>query len=272
MSLLTRARLLTTLLPEAVACRQTAAHVWGLATLPWSKPETDIPVDLITPTPLDIPGCRTHQDPLPQADVTTHTGIRVTTQERTALDCARHLPRHTAVAALDQFLRLGLDLDTLARQVSGFWRLRDTLAMADAGAASPRESWLRVTLMEACLPRPTTQIHVPLSADRRAYLDLGWPDFKVAVEYDGNEHHSTPGARARDQRRRDALRALGWRVITVDRTILPARTADLLEVVTDALMERGWQPGPARMTAILSRIRAARRPTTHRRRTWRTFR
>lgn len=259
MSLLSRTRLLTTLLPEAVACRQTAAHVWGLATLPWGKPETAIPVDLIVSAPLRIPGCQGHLDFLQPDDITVHRGIRVTTPERTALDCARHLPRHTAVAALDQFLREGVDMETLSRRTGGFRRLRDTLAMADAGAGSPRESWLRVVLIEARLPRPATQIHVPLDAGRNAYLDLGWKEFKVAVEYDGNEHHSSPTARTRDQHRRDALRARGWRVIPVDRSVFPARTASLIETVANTLMENGWKPGPAQMTAVLSRIRAARR-------------
>ncbi|QYC44690.1 hypothetical protein Nocox_35655 [Nonomuraea coxensis DSM 45129] len=47
-------------------------------------------------------------------------------------------------------------------------------------------------LVEGGLPRPSTQLRVDLGDDHHAYLDLGWEAFKVAVEYDGQEHHTTP--------------------------------------------------------------------------------
>ena len=48
-------------------------------------------------------------------------------------------------------------------------------------------------------------------------LDLACPEQKVALEYDGREYHEDRGA---DYRRRNALRALGWQVFPVDRSIL----------------------------------------------------
>ncbi|WP_188191504.1 DUF559 domain-containing protein [Nonomuraea sp. SYSU D8015] len=139
------------------------------------------------------------------------------------------------------------------------WRVRDTLSLADPGAASPRESWLRVILVEGGLPRPTTQIRVDLGGDRYARLDLGWEEFNVAVEYDGQQHHTSAIDQLRDTDRRDELRRRGWRVIAVRRDVIPGQIADLLHHVADALIERGWQPGPDGMTRILRRIRAARR-------------
>ncbi|MEV4577938.1 DUF559 domain-containing protein [Nonomuraea jabiensis] len=179
--------------------------------------------------------------------------------ERTALDCARWLPRTEAVAILDQFARRGVDLEALRHRPLNSWRLRDTLALADRGAASPRESWLRVILVEGGLPRPTTQIRVELDDDRFAYLDLGWEEFKVAVEYDGQEHHTSPTDQQRDTDRREELRRRGWRVIAVRRDVIPGQIADLLHHVANALIECGWQPGPERTNHILRRIRAARR-------------
>ncbi|NUT39681.1 MAG: hypothetical protein HOV86_06785 [Thermoactinospora sp.] len=261
-SLAARARVFTDLIPQAVACRQTAAHLWGLTALPWSAPEAAWPVELAVAQPMELVGCLTHVEAVPAREVTLRDGVRVTTQERTALDCARWLPRPEAVAALDQFARRGIDLEALARQAGGHWRQRDTLLMADRGSASPRESWLRVVLVEAWLPPPATQIPVPLGDGRRAYLDLGWEEFKVAVEYDGHEHHSSERDRDHDSQRRDRLRALGWRVFPVDRSVFPARCGDVIEVVANALFERGWHPGSARTARVLSRIRA------HRRRRW----
>ena len=52
----------------------------------------------------------------------------------------------------------------------------------DAGAQSPKETWLRLLLIRAGLPRPHTQIPV-LSPDgnRWYYLDMGWEGIKLAA-------------------------------------------------------------------------------------------
>lgn len=81
----------------------------------------------------------------------------------------------------------------------------------------------------------------------------------MAVEYDGRAHHTAPADQRRDDLRRQELTRLGWRVIAVGRDVIPAQTAGFLEHVANALIERGWQPGPDGMIRILSRIRAARR-------------
>ncbi|SET31154.1 DUF559 domain-containing protein [Nonomuraea wenchangensis] len=256
--LIDRTRQITRSIPQATACRRTAAHIWDLDVLP-SHTGDDWPVELIAPGHLTIPGCVTYLAPLPEADITTHKGVRLTTMERTALDCARYLPRMEAVAILDRFARKGLDLEALWHRPLNSWQLRDTLSLADRGAASPRESWLRVILIEGGLPRPSTQIRVDLGDDHHAYLDLGWEAYKVAVEYDGQEHHTSPADRQRDTDRREELRRRGWRVIAVRRDVIPGQIADLLHHVANALIERGWRPGPETTTRILRNIRAARR-------------
>lgn len=261
-SLTRRAARITRAVPQVVACRQTAAHIWGLQVLP--APEADWPVELIAPGHLVIPGCVTYLAPLPDEDITDHKGVRITTMERTALDCARWLPRMEAVAIVDQFARKGIDLAALWHRPLNSWRLRDTLSLADRGAASPRESWLRVLLIDGGLPRPTTQIRVALAEDRFAYLDMGWEEFKVAVEYDGRQHHTSAADQQRDADRREELRRRGWRVIAVRRDVIPGHIADLLHHVADALIERGWRPGPHGTNRILSRIRAARRSSRFR--------
>ncbi|NUP62941.1 MAG: DUF559 domain-containing protein [Nonomuraea sp.] len=256
-SLIDRAERITRSVPQAVACRQTAAHIWGLNVL--SAPEAEWPVELTAPGHLAIPDCVTYVGTLPTEDVTAHKGVRLTTMTRTALDCARSLPRLEAVAALDQFARRGVDLEALWHRPLNSWRLRDILSLADRGAASPRESWLRVILVDGGLPRPTTQLRVPLSGDRCAYLDLGWETYKLAVEYDGQEHHTSLDDQQRDTDRREELRQLGWRVIAVRRDVIPGQTADLLHHVANSLIECGWQPSPQETTRILRQIRAARR-------------
>lgn len=86
----------------------------------------------------------------------------------------------------------------------------------DAGSASPKETWLRLLVIRAGYPRPHTQIPV-LSADgwRRYYLDMGWLDVMIAVEYDGEQHRVDDSQYARDIRRSEDLRELDWLVIRV---------------------------------------------------------
>lgn len=100
-SLAERTARITRAIPQAVVCRQTAAHIWGLNAL--HTPEADWPIELTAPGHLALPGCVTYPAPLPPEDITMHKGVRLTTMERTALDCARWLPRMEAVAILDQF-------------------------------------------------------------------------------------------------------------------------------------------------------------------------
>ncbi|TXK38571.1 hypothetical protein [Nonomuraea sp. C10] len=260
--LLVQARRVTRAIPEAVVCRASAARVWGVET---SHPLGTLqPLELITPEGLDAPGCVTYPAALLAGDVTHHAGIRVTTPARTAFDCAHWLPRAEAVVVLDQFLRRGVDLGPLwHRTLSG--RARDVLTLADRRAASPRESLLRMMLADCGLPRPAPQLRVTLPGGRHACLDLGWEAYKVAVEYDGREHHTTPADRRHDESRREELRGLGWRIVVAGPDVIPGRAADLLEAVANALIERGWQPGPEGMVRILARIRATRRPRTSRR-------
>ena len=80
----------------------------------------------------------------------------------------------------------------------------------DAGAQSPKETWLRLLLIQAGLPRPRTQIPVRDEfGDLIAYLDMGWEDMKVAIEYDGDQHRGDRRQYTWDIRRLEHLERLG---------------------------------------------------------------
>jgi very-short-patch-repair endonuclease len=66
-------------------------------------------------------------------------------------------------------------------------------------------------VIRAGFPRPQTQIPV-LSPDgsRTYYLDMGWQDIKLAVEYEGDQHRADPIQFAYDIQRLDDLQELGW--------------------------------------------------------------
>ena len=98
----------------------------------------------------------------------------------------------------------------------GVRRIPRVLDLVDEGAQSPKESWLRVLLIEAGFPRPQTQIPI-LAPDGypRYFLDLGWPELKIAVEYDGEQHRTDRVQYRGDVTRSEYIEHLGWRRIRV---------------------------------------------------------
>ena len=161
---------------------------------------------------------------LPQ-DLTVVRGLVVTTPLRTAWDLGRLLHRDQAIGGLDAMERLqafGHDemlggVERFARQ-RGVVQLRQLAPLADGRSQSMGESTLRLRwLDERDLPAPTPQVPVLDDAGREIfYLDLGVPELKLAVEYDGQRWHG-PEQVAHDEARRDWIRReRGW-MITVFR-------------------------------------------------------
>jgi hypothetical protein len=90
------------------------------------------------------------------------------------------------------------------------------LSLVDAGAESPRETWLRLLLIRAGFPAPRTQIPVYDEYGQLvAALDMGWADIKLAVEYDGEHHWTSRRQFSRDIGRAEALADLGWIVVRI---------------------------------------------------------
>src|SRR5947209_2503502 len=114
-----------------------------------------------------VPGIQTRGDRLECDEIDAVAGIPVTSPARTALDLGCWYPTMTAVAAIDALARAtdfkAADVELLVQRYTGrrgLRRARQAVGLFDAGAQSPKESWLRVVLMQAGLPRPQTQIPV----------------------------------------------------------------------------------------------------------------
>ncbi|WP_157431530.1 hypothetical protein [Actinomadura hibisca] len=256
------------LVPDgAVAARGTAAWLWGLDVLPPGARWTEREVDLILPSGEGPPGDDPRWVELPEEHVTEESGVRLTSLSRTALDCARWLSEPEALAALDQFLRRGVrrdELRSMARPLTGYRgnkRLRTLLALGDEGAESPGESRTRLIVLKAGFPRPQTQIPVRGPCGASLYVDMGYPQYRVGLEYDGESHHSGRRARTRDMGRLRWLRSeMGWDVISVTKDVLPS-PGPYLEALLTALLHRGWDPDDATMDRIascLARLRQRR--------------
>lgn len=233
--------------------RSTAAWLWtgrrgvlaGLAAAAlhgsnWI--DDDEPVELIWRNPHPPSGVITHNQRIDVDEITRVAGLPVTTLARTAYDLSRRLPRGQAAVRLDALMRATPfsveDVWLLAKRypgARGLRRLRRVLPLVDPGAASPKETWLRLLLIDAGLPAPTTQIPVLDRYRNLALLDMGWEECKVAVEYDGDQHRSDRRQYIRDQWRLRRLAAMGWIVI---RVIAEDRPDDIVRRAREALRRR----------------------------------
>lgn len=202
-------------------------------------------MELVGPFNHPPPGVIVRRERISAAEVVDLAGLSVTKPDRTAFDLGRHLPRNNAVSHLDALSAatglISTDvLPLLARYkgARGIRGCRKALSLMDGGAQSPRESWLRLLLIDGGLPRPATQIAVRGAAGAAsAYLDMGWEDPRVAVEYDGDHHRTDRTQYVKDIRRWEMIEDLGWRVV---RVVKEDRPDQILRRVHDALAARGF--------------------------------
>lgn len=206
--------------------------------------DDDEPVELAWRNPHPPQGVVTHGWRLEVDEVTRVAGLPVTTAARTAFDLGRGLAAGDAVARLDALMRATpyttkQVLRTAERHPGsrGLRQLTALLPRVDPGAASPKETWLRLLLIDAGLPAPQTQLPVVENWRTVAFLDMGWEQFKVAVEYDGDQHRTSKRQYVRDSRRLKALAQLGWIVV---RVIAEDRPEHILREVREALHRRGY--------------------------------
>lgn len=184
--------------------------------------DDDVPIELTWANNRPPDDVITRRDTLLHDEVTFIGRMGITTAERTAFDLARRGPVGEAVERLDALARATHfkpeDVRVLAARhphVSGLRQVDRALDLVDAGAESPRETWLRLLLIDDGFPRPQTQIPVPGLDGYPLYrLDMGWEDAMIAVEYDGDDHRKLARVR-RDILRSEYLIRRGWTHIRV---------------------------------------------------------
>jgi very-short-patch-repair endonuclease len=204
--------------------------------------DNTLPVEMVWANNHSPPGIITHRDRIADDEIQECRGLAVATAARTALDLGRKLPRNRAIEHLDALARATgvtvTDVHLLMKRYAGTKGVRccrQAIDLMDAGAQSPKETWLRLLLIDAKYPRPQTQIPLYEYGAPVAYLDMGWPQIRVSVEYDGDQHRTDRATYVKDMRRAELIDRLGWlnvRVVKEDREI------DILARVRDAWARR----------------------------------
>jgi hypothetical protein len=168
--------------------------------------------------------------------------MAVTSPARTALDLARHLPRDVAVRHLDALARAtdvkayeALSLAERHPRARGIRRGRVALDLMDPGSHSPKESWLRLVLVDAGLPAPRTQIRVS-DGINEAFIDMGYDEPMIGLDYDGAHHSGDRGQYVHDIGRAELIERKGWIDIHV---VAEHSRRFILHRVSDAFGRRG---------------------------------
>ena len=237
------------LAPGVVLSHATAAAILELP-LPLRIAEQQV-IHVTAPRTISRPrrrDIRTHHASLRDTECAEVEGFRVTSPARTYADVAYGLTIGELVAFGDAMMRkYGTSqrelLATILRRkrYPGRLKARACVDLLDPRAESPKESELRVLLLEAGLPTPS--INPDILDEYGQFLargDIAFEEYHVLVEYDG-AHHAEMRQRAHDASRRAVLREHGWIVVEIvgEDMRFPHRVNSR---VRNALLERGWTP------------------------------
>ena len=228
------------LVADGVAAFRGAAHLWDF------RPLRDLePIEVLTEKAMHNrparpasrgriaqPELRIHRTgELKPSDWMWRDGIKVTTPERTILDCCTVLPYSQARRMVGQALVLKrVSIRSLLAQLDcspghhGAKVLRNIIATARPTRSEAEDRLAELLSQHQLLDWFETNHHV----DGVGEFDFYSPALGFAIEFDGREFHDNPIARADDYAKQKRAEAVGIDVMRVrwrDVTIAHARTA-----------------------------------------------
>ena len=216
-------------MPSAYAFSgRTAGWIWGLDVAPCEPIVVTIPREVSVRARV---GVRLRRASLAESEVVIRRSFRVTTPLRTLRDIGSEPDLVESVVAVEMALRTGfVGLSDITGDVEqhpgtkGIKRLRRALRLADARSESPMETRVRLQLLKARLPAPCVQADLHDAAGGfLGRADLYYPDRRLVIEYDGENHKDRLVS---DLRRQNALVNAGYQVLRF--TAADLRTADLV--------------------------------------------
>lgn len=164
-----------------------------------------------------------------QLDVRAFDGLPVAAPAEVWLQLATRLSHDDLVAVGDFIVtpprrHAGAlsSIDELAATVAsrsgarGARRARAALASVRVGPRSRMETLLRLLLLRSGLPEPL--LNPPMRiGDQALHPDLAFPQWRVVLGYEGDQHRTDAEQWRHDIWRREAFESAGWRVVRVHR-------------------------------------------------------
>ncbi|OZD46372.1 hypothetical protein CH252_21390 [Rhodococcus sp. 06-1477-1B] len=224
---------------------QTAALLWGM------------PLRGPAPHHLHVSAIRPDREPrtrgvighrldIRPSQLTLRHGLPTACPVETWAQLGADLEEDDLIAIGDAILTAGLGDRADLVEAAGRPRRRGAKALAAAlplireGAESPRESAVRLILARAGLPEPELNwVLRDETGNFVARLDIAYPGYRVAVEYDGRQHAELEQFR-RDADRWPAIARQGWILVRVVDHHLREPHKHVVAPTRRALESRGW--------------------------------
>lgn len=103
-----------------------------------------------------------------------------------------------------------------ARGFEGIRKCRQALRLIRENTDSSQETRTRIALIRYGLPVPDVNHRMVLpGSSRSVYLDMAYPELRIAIEYDGKHHRFNSGQVLVDDQRREEIENAGWKYIKV---------------------------------------------------------
>jgi hypothetical protein len=198
-----------------------------------------------------------HRATFEPPDVVLRAGVPVTGEARTLLDLAGtgHLTLEDLVVIADGLvcehlrwphaktaqLPLAELRDYIVRKrcAAGLPLLRKALTLVRVGVDSPPETRLRLLFGRSGLPPFEPDFVLIDEQGLPLWVDLGCPEYHLAVEYDGG-HHLAPAQHQADALRAERTMDAGWRQLVLGNLDVRNGEAWVLQRVRQALRAQGW--------------------------------
>ncbi|HVH23913.1 MAG TPA: hypothetical protein VNA11_15800 [Pseudonocardia sp.] len=256
--------------PPGLCLRSYAAHLYsgrrGILAGYSAADRQGAPCDPKGPVPAELTvgridlrsrkGLIVHRNKLRTDEYQVIDGVPVTTHLRTSYDLARWAGELVeAVVAVDALANRGRFVPSDVLELAGRYpgargcaRLPRVVELADRRAGSPMESRLRLVLVLRGLPVPEVQFPVLDDQRKRAvWLDLAYPERRIGIEYEGEEH-TRPERVLRDVGRYTGLVDRGWRIYRFTKYEVYGDPDDIAVKIARALAAApSGAPAPSRM-------------------------
>jgi very-short-patch-repair endonuclease len=195
---------------DSFLSHRTAAAVWDLRPVNIRRIEVTVPGTYAPTRPGLVVRCSTD---VAEDEVRTRNGLRVSSVPRLLVESAKTEPQKELERLITEFIRKrALDFPALERTLTrharrpGMAKLRQ--ALRDYEPRPDRKSGLERAfddlIKDTEIPPPQRNVYIA-----GWEIDCYWPEFKLVVELDGRNYHSSLADMERDRRKDAELLKLG---------------------------------------------------------------